>query len=82
MSGVDVLAVLDDAARWANQLHRPSVHRVREARAAVAELLAATKAMLESGDEGAECGSRADLRWGLTKARAAEALARCKGEQA
>jgi hypothetical protein len=59
-----------------------AARNVKAARAAVAELIAATDALMESADEGADRGSVADRRWRAAKDRVADALARCKGAQA
>jgi hypothetical protein len=91
---VDVLAVLDHRA---GQMATAAMRKVRsvtpeqaakiaadlrEARAAVAELMETTEAMVESGDEGADTGSIAGLRWSASKVRVLSALTRCKGAQA
>jgi kynureninase len=59
-----------------------AANAARNVKAARAELIAATDALMESADEGADRGSVADRRWRAAKDRVADALARCKGAQA
>lgn len=80
---VDVLAVLSDASQHMERDGYTDIpYDLALAHVAVAELIAATEALVESGDEGADHGSVANLRWSAAKVRVAVALARCKGEQA
>jgi len=81
-AGIDALAVMDELAEGTTLMTRVQCGRVREARAAVAELIEASSAYLagEYWDDEAEWNVNYQARRRRERDRFATALARARGE--